>query len=114
MILILVYCQDYQEAEKIGKDLVSTKLSACTNIIGSVHSFYRFKGKVEESDETLLIIKTLPSLHTKVIAKIKKIHSYEVPDILTIKVDKTTPQITRWLTSELKERNKTHIISKSY
>ena len=102
MILILVYCSDYQEAEKIGKELVSKKLSACTNIIGGIHSFYRFKGKVEESDETLLIIKTLPRLRTRVFAKIKKLHNYEVPDILTIKVDQTTPEISRWLSSELK------------
>lgn len=102
MILILVYCQDYREAEKIGKELVSIKLSACTNIIGGIHSIYRFKGKVEEADEVLLVIKTVPRLRAQVIAKIKKLHSYELPDILTIKIDKTTPAISRWLSSELK------------
>lgn len=104
MILILVNCKDYQEAEKIGKELVLKKLSACTNIIGGVHSIYRYKGKVEESDEALLVIKTDFRLRTKVISKVKKLHSYEVPDILTINVDKTTPEISRWLSSELSNR----------
>ena len=102
MILILVYCSDYQEAETIGKALIQAKLSVCINIMEGLHSIYRFKGKVEESDEALLIIKTLPRLRIKVFSMIKKLHSYEIPVILSIKVDKTTPAISRWLSSELK------------
>ncbi|MBI4990561.1 divalent-cation tolerance protein CutA [Candidatus Gottesmanbacteria bacterium] len=101
-IIVYVPCKDKAEAKKIARDLVKNKLAACTNIIPTVVSIYRWKGKMEEATESILISKTASNLVDRVISQIKKLHSYEMPEIISWKIDKTTKEISQWLTNELK------------
>lgn len=102
MNIVYVPCKDKVEAKRIARNLISQKLAICINIIDSIESVYLWKGKTEESYESLLIIKTSGRLVDKVIAKIKKLHSYNLPDILSWKIDKTTTEVNQWLTDELR------------
>lgn len=102
MNIVYVPCKDKEEARKIAKELVGNKLAICINIINSVDSIYLWKGKVAESHESLLLIKTSERLVDDVITQIKKLHSYDLPDIISWKIDKTTPEVERWFENELK------------
>lgn len=102
MNVVYVPCKNKLEARKIARHLVSNKFAICINIINLVDSIYLWKGKVAESHESLLIIKTPQKLVDNVIAKIKKLHSYNLPDILSWKIDKTTPEVMNWVSEELK------------
>ena len=102
MNIIYVPCKDKEEAQKIARHLVSNKFAICINIIDSIHSVYLWKGKVKESHESLLIIKTSQKLVDAAIEKIKKLHSYDLPDIISWKIDKTTTEVEKWIERELK------------
>ncbi len=103
MNIVYVPCKNKEEAQKIGRFLIRHKLSVCVNIIPEIYSIFRFEGKVDESAESVLIIKTIDKLVNKVIIYIKKFHSYEQPTIISWKIDKTTKEVEKWLIEELKQ-----------
>ncbi|MCX5849684.1 MAG: divalent-cation tolerance protein CutA [Deltaproteobacteria bacterium] len=90
-----------QQAQKIAQYLVETKLAACVQITGPIESIYRWKGKVETANEWLCLIKTREDLFDKVEAAIKKLHSYETPEIITVPIVKGSKEYLNWLDSEL-------------
>ncbi len=85
-IIILITTPDRESAEKIAKTLVSERLAACVNIINSVSSIFLWKGDIEEAKENLLIIKSRLDMLDRVIDEVKKVHPYEVPEIVAIPI----------------------------
>lgn len=85
-IVIFVTCASKKEASTIAKKLLSERLIACANIIEGVKSLFRWKGKVEKAKETLLVIKTVKMNFEKVKERIKRLHSYEVPEIVALPI----------------------------
>jgi periplasmic divalent cation tolerance protein len=73
-----------QDAKRIARSIVEEKLAACVNILPGVESIYRWKGKIEEENECVLIAKTSDRNVSKVIKRIEEIHPYEVPDIVVL------------------------------
>lgn len=91
-----------EEAQKIARYLVDQKLAACVQITGPIESTYRWKGKVETAAEWLCLIKTRDSFFKKVEAAIKKLHSYETPEIIAIPIVKGSREYLQWLDDTLK------------
>lgn len=100
-LIVLSTVKNRAEAKKISEALVSEKLAACVNKLPSVSSVYRWRGKVERSSEVMLIIKTSSKNLDKLMARIKELHSYEVPEILALKVYRSLPQYLRWIDESL-------------
>ena len=75
-----------QDARKIAHTLVEEQLVACVNIIPSVESVYRWKGKIEEENEVVIIAKTSDEKIEKTILRIEQMHSYELPDIVVLPI----------------------------
>ena len=100
-LIVLTTVKNRAEAKKISEALISEKLAACVNRLPSVSSVYRWRGKVERSSEVMLIIKTSSKNLDKLMARIKELHSYEVPEILALKVDRSLPQYLRWIDESL-------------
>jgi periplasmic divalent cation tolerance protein len=90
-----------REAEKIGKKLVEEKLVACVNIF-PIKSVYRWRGKIERAREVAMIVKTRRELIDRVINRVKKLHSYEVPAILAFNVEKGPPDFLKWIDESTK------------
>ncbi|MCX7823222.1 MAG: divalent-cation tolerance protein CutA [Syntrophobacterales bacterium] len=86
VIVVWVTVGNHDEAVNIAKTIVEEKLAACVNIIPSVRSIYFWKGEVCDDAETLLMIKTKESLFEKLRSRIRGIHSYEVPEIIAVKL----------------------------
>lgn len=99
MLLIYVPCRDAEEAKNIGHALVKEKLACCANIIPQIHSIFNWSGKVEETSEALLLLKTL-SPYNKVCARIEQLHSYDVPLISAIKLANVNPKYKKWAEKE--------------
>lgn len=95
-----------KEAQKIARYLVEQKLAACVQISGPIESTYRWKGKVETAAEWLCLIKTRENLFKKVETSIKKLHSYETPEIIAVPIIKGSREYLTWLDSE-SNKNKT-------
>ena len=75
-----------QDARKIAHALVEEQLVACVNIIPGIESVYRWKGKIEEENEYVIIAKTVDEKVKKTIDRIEQIHNYEIPDIIVLPV----------------------------
>ena len=75
-----------QDGRKIAKMLVEEQLVACVNILPDIESIYRWKGKIEEDNEFVLIAKTVDDNIEKTIQRIKDLHSYELPDIIVLPI----------------------------
>jgi periplasmic divalent cation tolerance protein len=90
-------CKDRRQASAIAKALVNEKLAACVTIVPAVASIYVWEGKLEEGREVLLIIKSRAALSKKLTARVKALHSYSVPEIVTIPIASGNPDYLRWV-----------------
>jgi len=91
---------DIKDARKIAYTLVEEQLVACVNIIPKIESIYRWKGKVENDDECILIAKTVDANVKKTIQRIKAMHTYELPDIIVLPVIGGLKDYLDYLTNE--------------
>ena len=77
---------DIKTARRIAQTLTEEQLVACVNIIPNIESVYRWKGKIENSNEIVLIAKTIDQNVKKTIKRIKQLHKYDVPDIIVLPI----------------------------
>ena len=84
-------------AEKIADALIKERLAACVQIAGPIKSIYRWKGKIETAKEWVCVIKTKKGLYKKVETTIKKIHPYEVPEIIAVPIAAANKDYLKWI-----------------
>ena len=97
VMLIMNTCPTKESAQKIARSLVEKKLAACVSIVPIECSVYRWKGKIEEEKEYLLLIKTRSKLFARVEAHIKANHVHEVPEVIAFKADKAEKIYQTWI-----------------
>jgi len=100
--MVYITCANLDEAKNIGKKIVEERIAACVNIINNINSFYWWEGKLQEDDEVILIAKTRRSLVHDLIEKVKKMHSYKCPCIVTLPVLEGNIDFLEWIISETK------------
>jgi periplasmic divalent cation tolerance protein len=105
--IVLVTCPTLAMARKIARAVVQKRLAACVNVVRSpVESFYTWKGKLDQALEYLLVIKTtakrLPQLEREVL----RLHSYDVPEFITLPVIAGSKEYLSWLRESVKEPRK--------
>lgn len=100
MILIYITNPTKRVAGKMTKFLLKKRLIACVNIF-EIESFYWWQGKIEKAKEFVLIGKTIEKNYKKIKKEVEKIHPYQIPCILKIKV-KANEKYLNWLKSEVK------------
>tara|TARA_Y100000310_G_C20700057_1_gene828920 strand:- start:735 stop:1040 length:306 start_codon:yes stop_codon:yes gene_type:complete len=100
MIIVYITCADSKEAQKIGKDLLSKRLIACSNVF-PIKSLYRWKGKLVNDKEYVLLGKTTENKFHNIIKVVNDLHSYDIPCIEKIKV-KSNHAFAQWVKNEVK------------
>lgn len=85
------------EGQKIARVLVEQRLAACVNVVGPVGSTYSWLGRVEQSTEYLLIIKTTAAAAGRVQEAIRKVHSYKVPEFVVLNIEDGSPEYLKWI-----------------
>lgn len=97
-IVVLVTCRSAKEARRIARALLEARLAACANVVQTpVRSIYRWKGRVESAKEHLLIIKTSRRRFAALQARVKQLHSYDVPEIIAVPIVAGSASYLRWL-----------------
>lgn len=95
--VVLVTVGKEEEAREMSRVLVGEKQVACVNIISGVRSIYRWKGEICDDQEWLLIMKTRTSLVPALQDRIRKLHSYEVPEVIAFPVEQGLPEYLTWV-----------------
>lgn len=99
-LVVLNTCASLDEARKVARALVDARLAACVNVLPSIQSIYRWKGEVEEATECLLVIKTRAELLPSLEAEIRRVHSYELAEVIALSVAGGLPEYLGWIDSE--------------
>lgn len=96
-VLCLVTSSNLKQATDIARFLVQNKLAACVNLIDPIRSIYSWNDQIYDEKEILMIIKTRRALFEKMAFEVKKLHSYEVPEIICFSVEKGLPEYLNWI-----------------
>jgi periplasmic divalent cation tolerance protein len=86
LVVVFITAETLEQCREIADALVAEKLAACVNIVPKVQSKFRWKGKIDSANESLLIVKTRESLLDKLIVSVKSKHSYTVPEIIALPI----------------------------
>ena len=91
---------DEDEARRIGRLCVEERLAACVNVLGPIHSIYRWQGEIEESEEVAALFKTRADAAEALIARIAELHSYDVPAVVVWPISTTLAPYAQWVADE--------------
>ena len=100
-IVVLITTGSQEEGRKIAELLVNEKKAACVNIVPRVDSLFWWEGKLDCAQENLLIIKTKASLFSEIVELVKKVHSYEVPEIIALPIISGNKDYLTWLETSI-------------
>jgi len=96
-VVIFVTCGSEEEAVKISNALVEERLAACVNLISPVRSIYRWEEKIWDEKEWFLIIKTQRKRFQEIETRVKSLHSYSVPEIISLPIVEGSSSYLNWL-----------------
>jgi len=100
--VVLSTCASTEEAERIARQLVQTRLAACVNVLPAMRSIYRWNGVVEDAEEVLLVIKSSRPLFDELRSEITRLHSYQTPEVIALPVVDGAEPYLNWLGHELR------------
>lgn len=99
--VIYITTGSIKEAMAIGNELVTSKLAACANIIDNMRSIYHWDGKLQNDTEAILIVKTTEARVPELIEKVKSMHSYDCPCIVSLPVMDGNKSFLAWVEGEV-------------
>lgn len=102
MIIIKTTSNSHKAMKDITNTLLNNQYAACVNIIPRMRSKYVLDGRIVESREVMLLIKTSEAFEDKVYKTIKELHNYDIPEISTIETKNVDKDYAKWLESALK------------
>ena len=100
-VVVLVTAPDADTAARIARTLVEEKLAACGNVLPGVRSIYRWQGKVEEAQETLLVLKTARARFKEIVDRVRALHPYEVPEVVAVPIEAGFDGYLDWVVGSL-------------
>jgi periplasmic divalent cation tolerance protein len=103
MVILFLTCANEKEADKIIKSLLLKKLVVCAKKL-PVSSSFLWKGKVDSSNEVMLVMDSIEEKFDAIEREVRKLHSYETPVLVSVPVNRASEGIERWMREELKEK----------
>lgn len=95
--VLLVNCPTEQTARDIGRGIMEKRLAACVNIFPRTTTMYYWKGEIRDASEILLLVRTRTSLVQRLVAYIKAVHPYDIPEIISFPIDDGSQHYLKWM-----------------
>lgn len=99
-LIVMTHLPDAAAARALAGHLVEARLAACVNILAPCRSVYRWQGRIEDSAETPLLVKTTAERYATLEAAIRAHHPYELPDIVAVPIAHGLPDYLAWVAAE--------------
>ncbi|MGQ9584443.1 MAG: divalent-cation tolerance protein CutA [Anaerolineae bacterium] len=99
--LVVITCPSGEEAERIARTVVEERLAACVNVVPGVTSYYWWEGRVQQDAEWLLLAKTASARLEALTARVRELHSYEVPEVVALPIVGGSPGYLDWIAASL-------------
>lgn len=96
-IVVFITAANREEAGRLAEMLVREKLAACVQTLPEIESVYRWQGQIERQNETLLIAKSKFSAFAALDREVRRIHSYEAPEIVACPITAGSALYLKWL-----------------
>ena len=96
-VIVFVTCESREQAENIAQSVVTARLAACVNVVPGIRSCYVWEQKLTWSEEILLLIKTTRGRFGQLQDRIKSLHSYSVPEIVSVEIDEASDKYLDWI-----------------
>ncbi len=103
VLLVFTQLPDREAAETLACTLIEEKVAACVNILGACTSVYRWQGKVEKAAEVPLLVKTTGSRYAALETTIRRLHPYELPEIIAVPLALGFPGYLQWVADETRD-----------
>ena len=100
LLVILCTFPSIEAAGEIAQALVGERLCACVNMLPHTRSIYQWKGEIVNNEEVLCLIKTASSRHAALEARLRELHPYEVPEIVSLRAAEVNDSYLRWVADE--------------
>jgi periplasmic divalent cation tolerance protein len=102
-IVVFVTAPSMEQAEKIARSVVESGLAACANIFSPINSIYMWEQKMSEDSEVLMILKTKSNLFDPLAEAVKRLHTYQIPEIIALPIVKATEDYLNWMTANTRK-----------
>jgi periplasmic divalent cation tolerance protein len=102
---ILTTVSTEEEGHMIANELVKNKLAACVSIVPKVHSIYEWENAIQNETEVLLMIKTTKAREKDIYQTVQSLHSYEIPELITLPIDNGSDTYLHWLENSVRSQD---------
>ena len=114
-LVVITTTETFADAERLAHQLIARELAACVQILPQMTSVYRWQGKIEQANESLLLIKTTTGAYAALEQAIKELHSYQTPEIMALPVAAVSADYLAWILSCMNtSRSDTYPLNSSY
>ncbi len=103
--VILITVSSEEEGIRIGRTLVEEGLIACVNIIPNIRSIFKWEGKISDEREHMLVCKGKKGLFSKIVERVKELHSYIIPEIISLPIIDGSPDYLKWVDEVLLKKD---------
>jgi len=100
--IVYITAANLEEADKIGKTLVTERLAACVNIF-PIRSIFRWKEKIDEANEYGMIVKTKSKKIKEIERRVEELHSYEIPCVVSFRMDEGSDDYLEWIEESVED-----------
>ncbi|HEY3323600.1 MAG TPA: divalent-cation tolerance protein CutA [Planctomycetota bacterium] len=101
-VRVVLVTAPVKEAETLARTLVEERLAACANLLPGVTSLYWWEGKINRDAEVLIVLKTRKTGVARLMKRVKELHSYTVPEFLTLEVREGNADYVKWVGTEVR------------
>lgn len=100
-LVVITTTETEADAERLARLLVESELAACVQVLPRMTSIYRWQGKIDQSGEVLVLIKTTRADYAQLETTIKQNHSYQTPEIIALPVEAGSAEYLKWLAASV-------------